>query len=66
MEPLLVISNALQEIVVMNIEFEKICPGRKIYRRSIGTRLHHFVWIVFKIVIFGKNNMSVYVTGPLH
>lgn len=66
MEPLLVISNALQEIVVMNIEFEKICSGRKIYRRSRGTRLHHFVWIVFKIVIFGKNNMSVYVTSPLH
>lgn len=66
MEPLLVISNALQEIVVMNIEFEKICPGRKIYCRSRSTRLYHFVWIVFKIVIFGKNNMSAYVTGPLH
>ena len=29
MEPLLVISNALQEIVVMNIEFEKYAQGEK-------------------------------------
>ena len=29
MEPLLVISNTLQEIVVMNIEFEKYAQGEK-------------------------------------